>query len=52
MTNTHSEPSARGSPAFHSKGAGKEKPTMVDARKYFGVTFVTLEISPMDRSMR
>ena len=39
-TNTHFEPSARGS--FHSKSAEKEKTTMVDARKYFGVTFTTL----------
>ena len=41
-TNPHGESLAQTSHAFHSKSAEKEKTTMVDARKYFGVTFTTL----------
>ena len=40
-TNTHGEPLARSSPAFHDTSAAETK--KMDSRKYYGVSFMKLE---------
>jgi hypothetical protein len=42
-TRSHEPPGARHGSAFSEQGRREEENQMVDARKYFGVTFVTLE---------